>query len=323
MNATEPRLQQYVVSGTGDQYHLQQPLVFFMYNNGENEALHRHENGVTDEHLKNDAVFLMVPSEDGYSAAASGCEDVSPSSSEISNDATGAAVGPVYPSNVIFVNSRQYERILKRRAARQKMLAEGRLSKKRQKYLYESRHIHALRRSRGEEGRFKASTPTTPLTSTCDRGSCPSNCLWDFYCSLGYVTLLKICPVVFVLENRKRKMTGNDSVEIESAMHSVMQNVTEIFADAKNTTSFIPYSSCDCVLTKDVFEILKYILILAAIFLILVLLYYENDLVDYFARRFRLISNGRRTAAESRDVELSELVKKQDTKAHEMDVTDL
>ncbi|EPB79597.1 CCAAT-binding transcription factor subunit B [Ancylostoma ceylanicum] len=73
--------------------------------------------------------------------------------------------------HVIFVNSRQYERILKRRAARQKMLAEGRLSKKRQKYLYESRHIHALRRSRGEEGRFKASTPTTPLTSTCDRGA--------------------------------------------------------------------------------------------------------------------------------------------------------
>ncbi|EYC25829.1 hypothetical protein Y032_0011g1410 [Ancylostoma ceylanicum] len=306
MNATEPRLQQYVVSGTGDQYHLQQPLVFFMYNNGENEALHRHENGVTDEHLKNDAVFLMVPSEDGYSAAASGCEDVSPSSSEISNDATGAAVGPVYPSNVIFVNSRQYERILKRRAARQKMLAEGRLSKKRQFFNF----VSIINRH-------------TFLYVLSVKGSCPSNCLWDFYCSLGYVTLLKICPVVFVLENRKRKMTGNDSVEIESAMHSVMQNVTEIFADAKNTTSFIPYSSCDCVLTKDVFEILKYILILAAIFLILVLLYYENDLVDYFARRFRLISNGRRTAAESRDVELSELVKKQDTKAHEMDVTDL
>ncbi|KIH61860.1 CCAAT-binding transcription factor subunit B [Ancylostoma duodenale] len=99
MNTTEPRLQQYIVNGTGDHYDLQQATVLLVYNNAENE--------------------------------------------------------------VTFVNARQYERILKRRAARQKMLAEGRLSKKRQKYLYESRHIHALKRSRGEEGRFVASTPTT------------------------------------------------------------------------------------------------------------------------------------------------------------------
>ncbi|KAK3704373.1 hypothetical protein RRG08_012438 [Elysia crispata] len=65
----------------------------------------------------------------------------------------------------LFVNAKQYHRILKRREARAKLESQGKIPKERQKYMYESRHKHALNRVRGSGGVFVAGSDTKEIDS--------------------------------------------------------------------------------------------------------------------------------------------------------------
>jgi hypothetical protein len=60
----------------------------------------------------------------------------------------------------LYVNAKQFHRILKRRVARQRLEEALRLtSKGRKPYLHESRHNHAMRRPRGEGDKGSLETP--------------------------------------------------------------------------------------------------------------------------------------------------------------------
>ncbi|KAL6938423.1 hypothetical protein ACO0OL_000963 [Hanseniaspora opuntiae] len=101
------------------------------------------------------------------------------SENEINNDVEGETPVIKTKSTMQYVNPKQYERILVRRAARKKLKAIMEHYKQFQhkfnrelnnkSYLHESRHNHAMKRARGPGGRFLTAKEISQLQEAKDK----------------------------------------------------------------------------------------------------------------------------------------------------------
>lgn len=100
---------------------------------------------MTNSNQASQGIYMVVPG--------NGAMQRIPTATEVQQDTSDDRDQPLY------VNAKQYHRILKRRQARAKLESLGKIPKERRKYLHESRHRHAMNRVRGEGGRFNSNLP--------------------------------------------------------------------------------------------------------------------------------------------------------------------
>jgi nuclear transcription factor Y alpha len=103
---------------------------------------------------QNGTVIMMVPGNSGQLQAVQ-MQTGGISTTTTSQPASAPSAPEPTEEEPLYVNAKQYNRILKRRAARAKLESEGRIPRERKrKFLHESRHRHAMNRIRGAGGRF-------------------------------------------------------------------------------------------------------------------------------------------------------------------------
>lgn len=89
-----------------------------------------------------------------------------PTGPSVSTTVSSSAI----PEEPLYVNAKQYHRILKRRHARARLEASLKLQREKRPYLHESRHRHAMRRPRGPGGRFLTAAEIAELDAETEQG---------------------------------------------------------------------------------------------------------------------------------------------------------
>ena len=78
-------------------------------------------------------------------------------------------------NDYVYVNNKQYIRILKRREMRKKLNYKYNMINNEKKYIHESRHKHAMNRERGKGGRFLSKKEKEIIMNKSDTKKCETN----------------------------------------------------------------------------------------------------------------------------------------------------